>query len=181
MKSSSPIANLLVDGYNVIGTWAALKQLRDEHGYETARDQLVATLINYSALQGFKTRVVFDAYAETSPERSEPVSDELAVHYTAFGQTADSYIEKFCAQFRKQSWTIDGRLIVATSDHAQKLTVLGYGAEWMSAQKLESEVKLSMRHLQQRTSRKKPQRHYLMHAIDPKARDRLSRMRFGQP
>ena len=61
MARSEPQAFLLVDGYNVIGAWSELKQARDCEGLETARWQLVETLTNYSAFQGYATEVVFDA------------------------------------------------------------------------------------------------------------------------
>ena len=61
MPRSTPLAILLVDGYNVVGSWADLKQTRDRDGLEGARRQLIEVLTNYSAYQDFDTRIIFDA------------------------------------------------------------------------------------------------------------------------
>ncbi|HAG83482.1 MAG TPA: RNA-binding protein, partial [Cyanobacteria bacterium UBA12227] len=127
-------AVLLVDGYNVIGAWSSLKQTRDRHGLPAARQELVEVLINYSAFQGYKTEIVFDAQYQKAQTYQETLTTHLGICYTEFGQTADSYIEKFCASFRSKLSEGKQRLIVATSDRAQQLTVVGYGAEWMSSQ-----------------------------------------------
>lgn len=140
MTSQPPIPLLFVDGYNIIGAWPHLAQLRDRDSLESARYSLVEALANYSAYQGFRTRVVFDAYAQRHASGEESVTETLSIHYTDFGQTADTCIEKWCAQLRHEVRFANQRLIVATSDHAHKLTVTGYGAEWMSAQKLAAEV-----------------------------------------
>ena len=47
---------LLVDGYNIIGSWSTLKATRDRHGLEQARHELVETLINYTVHKGYKTQ-----------------------------------------------------------------------------------------------------------------------------
>lgn len=174
-------ARLLVDGYNIIGAWSSLKEVRDQAGLEPARDELIETLANYSALQGFETYLVFDAYSQATPGIQEAVTQNLAVYYTNFGQTADSYIERVCAQHRGKAVSLDKRLIVATSDRAQQLTVMGYGAEWMSARQLELEVQASIQRFRQRQKqRQKPVGRSLMHALDQKAREKLTRLRFGE-
>ena len=132
MTGSTLQAILLVDGYNVIGAWPELVDLRDAQGLNVARNQLAEILANYSAYQGFETLLVFDAYGQRQTHRSETLTQHLSIHYTSFGQTADSYIEISCAKFREDVRKFQRRLIVATSDRAQQLTVIGYGAEWMS-------------------------------------------------
>ncbi|NER81430.1 MAG: NYN domain-containing protein [Leptolyngbya sp. SIO1D8] len=179
MKSSSDLALLLVDGYNVIGAWPQLTQLRDHESLESARHHLVEALTNYSAYKGFKTRVVFDAYAQETPGLKEAVTEDVSIHYTDFGQTADTCIEKWCAQLRHQIRFSDQRLIVATSDQAQRLTVTGYGAEWMSAQRLASEVSAAVRQRQKSHRSKgfnsKAQR--LSSGLKPEVQDRLKSLR----
>ena len=97
-----------------------------------------------------KLRVVFDAQYQNTPSNREIITDFLTVHYTDFGQTADTYIEKTCASLRHQiAQSLLSRMIVATSDRAQQLTVQGYGAEWLSAHQLCGEVETTvcrMRH-----------------------------------
>lgn len=100
MPRSLPQAVLLVDGYNIIGTWSSLKKTRDGTGLEAARWQLAEALLNYSAFQGFVTQIVFDAQYQNTGSNQEIITQNLSVYYTDFGQTADTYIEKACASFR---------------------------------------------------------------------------------
>jgi predicted RNA-binding protein with PIN domain len=173
---SQPIATLYVDGYNIIGSWPELIQLRDQGDLAAARDRLMELMVNYSAYQQFQTHLVFDAYTQATPAAVEPVTQHLSLHYTDFGQTADSYIERYCARWRSQP----GRLIVATSDRAQQLTVMGYGAEWMSARQLSAEVLTTARQHRHRHHRQSAKRNRLLaHALSPEAQVRLQKMRFG--
>ena len=172
MPSLSYQALLLVDGYNVIGAWSYLKKTRDRYGLESARRELIETLINYSAMQEYETTVVFDAHYQNTPSHCENHTQYLSVHYTAFAETADTYIEKFCAAYRHQSQP--SRIIVATSDEAQRLTVLGYGAEWLSARRLAGEVDIAARQVKHK---KRPQHkskgRFLVDSLDAKAQQRL--------
>lgn len=180
MSRPSYVARLLVDGYNIIGAWPSLKKARDCNGLEIARYELIEVLTNYSAFQGFETHLVFDAYSQATPGIQETVTQHLAVYYTDFGQTADSYIERLCAQHRGRPRLLTQRLIVATSDRAQQLTVMGYGAEWMSANQLELEVQASFQRIKQRQkNQQKPVNRSLMHALDKTAQEKLTRLRFG--
>lgn len=181
MPRSIPQAVLLVDGYNVVGLWAGLRQVRDCEGLEPARRQLVEALAGYSAFQGFDTQIVFDSqYRETGSNR-EVITPNLSVRYTDFGQTADTYIEKACADFRYDLRKFQQRLIVATSDRAQQLTVVGYGAECLSAERLETEVEAIARRVQRRQkASKKPASRFLANALDPVAQQQLAKLRFGK-
>ncbi|MGB7439598.1 MAG: NYN domain-containing protein [Coleofasciculaceae cyanobacterium] len=171
---------LLVDGYNVIGSWSFLKETRDQHGLEAARQELLEALINYSAFRGYKTDVVFDAQYQNTPTYQEALTTNLSVCYTNFGQTADSFIEKFCASFPYRSSPKSKRLIVATSDRAQQLTVVGYGAEWMSAQQLASDVKFTaQRTRRQHRPQKQSSSRFLFNSLDANAQQRLAQWRKG--
>lgn len=171
---------LLVDGYNVIGAWSYLKRIRDRDGLELARRELVEALINYTAIEGYHTQVVFDAHYQKTPAYSEPYTSSLLVHYTAHAQTADTYIEKFCATFRHQLDSDYSRLIVATSDGAQKLTVLGYGAQWISAQRLAGEIEITSNKVKiNKRSHKTNSGRFLINSLDAKAQQRLQEWRKG--
>lgn len=173
-------ATLLVDGYNIIGAWPRLQQVRDFASLEEARRALVEDLTSYSAFQGYATQVVFDSQYQTNGGAREEITDYLSVHYTDFGQTADTYIERFCALFQRQVQVRSHRLIVATSDRAQQLTVIGYGAEWMSAQQLHHDLDATTRSVRSRQkSRQSTRRSLLAHGLDPAAQARLHQLRFG--
>jgi uncharacterized protein len=180
MTSQNSQALLLVDGYNIIGAWSSLKRTIASHGLEFARRELIESLINYSAVKGLETQVVFDAQYQDSPLSIEKHTSNLSVHYTAFAQTADSYIERICAShFRRYSQRYS-RLIVATSDRDQRLTAIGYGAEWMSAQVLASDVESASQSFRpKKQSSKRSPRNSLFHRLDPKAQKQLQDWRRG--
>ncbi|KAM3108871.1 NYN domain-containing protein [Phormidesmis sp. 146-33] len=181
MPRSTPQAMLLVDGYNIVGAWHDLKQVRDREGLEEARRKLVEALMGYSAFQGFDTQVVFDAQYRDSPSNREVITEHLCVHYTDLGQTADTYIERTCANFRHDIRKFKQRLIVATSDRAQQLTVVGYGAEWMSAQQLANEVDhIARRVKRKQKDSKKSSGRFLFNSLDPIAQQRLANLRHGK-
>ena len=183
MSLSSYQAILLVDGYNIIGDWSELKKSRDRHGLEAARHELIECLINFSAATAYRTKLVFDAHYQDTPRSSEIHTDALSVHYTAFAETADTYIEKFCATFQRKKYRVESdRLIVATSDRAQQLTVVGYGAEWLSAPMLARKVKQEVQKTKSKTkkqTKKKTSGRFLFNALDPIAQQRLRQMQRG--
>ena len=178
---SSYQAILLVDGYNIIGDWSDLKKSRDHHGLEAARRELIECLINYTAAVAYRTKIIFDAHYQDTPRSTEGYTAALSVHYTAFAETADTYIEKFCATFNRKKYQQEStRLIVATSDRAQQLTVVGYGAEWRSAQMLAGEVEQAARNTRvKRQTKKKPAASFLFNTLDPAAQKRLRQMQRG--
>ncbi|WP_071518848.1 NYN domain-containing protein [Geitlerinema sp. PCC 9228] len=171
---------LLVDGYNIVGSWAHLIKIRDRDGLEAARDQLTEALVNYSACQKWETRLVFDAQFRGEPSSVEAVTRYVSIYYTESGQTADDYIEKVCAELAQRPQYRKLRAIVATSDRAQQLTVMGYGAEWMSAKQLELDIDRMARSVRrnQRTP-KRSQGRFLVRSLDPDAQERLDKLRFG--
>ncbi len=170
---SSPL--LLVDGYNIIGAWPSLTKVRDSDGFELARRELIEILLNYTAHKGYSTRIVFDAHFQKQPASCEQHTPYLAVHYTDWMQDADTYIEKFCATWSRQIAPTCQRVMVATSDYAQRLTVQGYGAEWISAQQLATEVQLSYQTLRRKQpASPKGRRQLLFNRLNPRTQQQLT-------
>lgn len=179
MGARESTARLLVDGYNIIGAWPSLKQVIQQSGFEDARRELIEVLTNYSACKSYDTYLVFDAHSVRNPASQEFVTENLSVCYTDFGQTADSYIEKICSRLMNGSRR-NNRIVVATSDRAHQLTVVGYGAEWMSANQLASDVQLT--HRQSRRRAPKTNRlasRSLLQGLDREAQEKLNKLRFG--
>ncbi|WP_338430995.1 NYN domain-containing protein [Synechococcus elongatus] len=172
-------ALLLVDGYNVIGAWQRLQRLRDRHGLEAARTELIELLSNYSAYQGYATNLVFDAQYRATPGQQEQVTEQLVVSYTDPEQTADTYIEMTCANHRDELRASRRRVIVATSDRAQQLTVIGFGAEWMSTHRLAQDVETSIQKVKQWQieQRRKHQPKTLGSRLDDRIRRQLEHWR----
>ena len=181
MSRSKLAAVLLVDGYNAIGTWSDLVVVRDRAGLEAARQALSEALIDYSAFQGFETKVVFDAHYQNAPGSCEPLTPNLSICFTHFGQTADTYIEKACARWRYNAQRFQQRLIVATSDRAQQLTAIGYGAECMTAHHLEDEVKATARQIQRKQQSHRPNKgRFLGNLLDTQVAEQLAKLRMGR-
>jgi predicted RNA-binding protein with PIN domain len=175
MNKPTYSALLLVDGYNIIGSWTSLKLTRDRDGLETARQELVERLLNYTTHQGYKTQIVFDSQHQNTASTEELYGPFLSVYFTAWTQTADTYIEKFCAAFSRKQNRASPRLIVATSDRDQQLTVVGYGAECMSAQLLAQNVEQSIQDLKrQQRSRSTQSSRFLFPPLDSKAQEKLA-------
>jgi uncharacterized protein len=191
MPPSRKQAVLLVDGYNVIGAWTELHDSRTDRNplnsgsradLEAARSKLIEALINYSAFEDYQTKVVFDAYSRDAPAYCEVITPNLSIHYSDFLETADTYIEKFCAAFRHDLQYSASRLIVATSDRAQQLTAIGFGAEWISSLQLISDVDFSAKRSKRRhRPQKQSSGRFLFNSLDPKAQARLSALRHGLP
>ncbi|MEL7070442.1 MAG: NYN domain-containing protein [Cyanobacteria bacterium J06581_3] len=180
MASKPSQAILLVDGYNIVGAWANLIEINHTKGLDAAREALIGALANYSAYQEYETWAVFDAYEQRTPATAEKITNHLSVHYTGFGQTADSYIERACAKFRNDARKFTLRLIVATSDNVHRQTVVGYGAEAISALQLQNEVISASRQVQRRQKAKKKRSGRVFANLNPDVQARLTRMRFGQ-
>jgi uncharacterized protein len=185
---------LLVDGYNVIGAWKDLypkeeTPLQQTSGVEleAARAKLIEQLINFSAFEGYTTIVVFDAHSRDTPAVTEVLTPNLSVYYTEYKETADTYIEKFCAG-HKNDVRLKTRILVATSDRAQQLTVGGYGAEWLSALQLVNNIESSSRKSRDAAYGKSHRKQkgagssrFLFNSLDAESQARLSAMLHGKP
>jgi predicted RNA-binding protein with PIN domain len=180
MDAYSSQALLLVDGYNIIGAWQSLKKIRDNDGLEFARHALVETLVNYTSYKGLEAKVVFDSHYQNTPSYEEKHTAKLWIHYTAYAETADTYIERFCASFPRRNPPPHSRLIVATSDQAQRHTVVGYGAEWLSAQKFAKEVDTT-KNIRKKSYRPQQNSHkrFLVNSLDSKTQQTLAQWRKG--
>lgn len=179
MAGPSSQAILLVDGYNIIGAWSDLSKLKETQGYDAARVKLIAELANYSAFQGFETWAVFDAYEQRTPASQETITEHLSVHYTGYGQTADTYIERACSNFRNDARKFTKRLIVATSDNVHRQTVVGYGAEGLSALQLKNEVININKRVQQRQKSKAKRSGRVFANLKPDVQAKLTKLRMG--
>lgn len=178
MPRKKPPSLLLVDGYNIIGSWADLIQLKDAVSLEAARRQLIEDLLGFSASRNYRTEVVFDAHYQRRPAARETLTSYFTVAYTDYLQTADTYIEARCARLRPEMHR--QHVIVATSDRSHQQTVLGFGASWLSAQQLQTEVTLAATQMQRQRQKSAPSSgRFLFKRLDPSAQKKLSDMRLG--
>ena len=91
---------LIVDGYNIIGAWPELQELK-ENNLEHARARLIEILAVHAALSKRKVIVVFDAYQVKKNNGSQEIIQGIEVIYTKENVTADMAIERLTAQIPK--------------------------------------------------------------------------------
>lgn len=116
----------LVDGYSMVFQWPELVAAR-RRGIGAARDELIRLLTAFHDGKGGGLTVVFDG--RSLPPSGEAVPTGVRVIYTKGGRTADAEIEGIvggCAE--------PGRLLVATDDQAERMTVEALGARTISAE-----------------------------------------------
>jgi len=126
---------LIIDGYNVIGSWPNLKPLA-KNALGDARHKLVEILLEYQAFTDLHIIIVFDAYRSKGKKKVEHRSG-IEIRYTDYGQTADSLIESLVSTLSQQNRNKVG---VVTSDWAQQQIVLGKGARRWSSREFYLEV-----------------------------------------
>jgi uncharacterized protein len=169
---------MLVDAYNIIGAWGKLKKWAEVGNFEAARSELTEIMASYSSYHGYQATLVFDAYNLPTPAVTEKITKNLKLHFTGHKQTADTYIEKCCAEVHRHPLRHLKRIIVVTSDRLQQLTATGFGAEWMSALTLEQEVELTFKsvHHRQKPSTQSVKR-LLESSLDERTREKLKKLR----
>lgn len=125
---------LLVDGYNVIFAWDALRRLTDG-SLDAARRRLMDILCNYAGYKRCVPILVFDAYKVRGGAREVEKYHNLYVVYTREAETADMYIERATHELAREH-----RTRVVSSDGAEQIIVMGHGALRVSARAFEEEV-----------------------------------------
>lgn len=170
---------LLVNGYSIISVWPDLKKTRDAGKLDLSRLELIEVLVTYSSFHGYETQIIFDAQDKDESKTTKVITELLSVHYTEFGESADSHIEKICQSLQPElSEGLISRLIVVTSDKEQQLLVQKYDAEWISTQQLHGEVESTICRIRHRyQSRKQPNSRFLAYKIDEKSRQKLAHLR----
>lgn len=121
---------LLVDGYNIIGAWPELQQLKNKD-LAAARDRLIERMAEYQAYSGYRVIVVFDAHFVKGTEKKYR-NYKVEVIFTRNNETADERIEKLAIQLNNRKTQIH----VATSDFTEQWAIFGQGALRKSAREL---------------------------------------------
>ncbi|MBM7588324.1 putative RNA-binding protein with PIN domain [Bacillus pakistanensis] len=125
---------LLVDGYNIIGAWPELNELKTKD-LSASRDRLVERMAEYQGYTGYKVIVVFDAYYVQGISRKYN-NYKVEVIFTRENETADERIEKLAIELNN----IKTQIYVATSDFTEQWAIFGQGALRKSARELLNEV-----------------------------------------
>ena len=158
---------LIVDGYNIIGAWPDLQELK-ENNLEHARVRLIEILAVHAALSKRKVIVVFDAYQVKKNNGSQEIIQGIEVIYTKENVTADMAIERLTAQIPKHE-----KVYVATSDRLQQETIWGKGAFRISAMELKREIDMTTQEHKPHYEPKAYVSNRLEDRIDPEVRRKL--------
>lgn len=121
---------LLVDGYNIIGAWPELRELKNKD-LAAARDRLIERMAEYQAYSGYRVIVVFDAHFVKGIEKKYK-NYKVEVLFTRNNETADERIEKLAIALNNRKTQIH----VATSDFTEQWAIFGQGALRKSAREL---------------------------------------------
>jgi predicted RNA-binding protein with PIN domain len=130
---------LIIDGYNIINSWADMFNL-NILSMEEARKKLLDMLSDYQGYSGCRLVVVFDAYKVKDGLGSLGIYDNIKVIFTKENQTADNFIERYVKNYGA------GKVIrVATGDYLEQKTILQKGGFRMTPAELKAEVNKSKR------------------------------------
>jgi len=172
------VERLIVDGYNIIFAWPDLAAVKDVI-LQDAREMLIATLADYAAMTRQKVTVVFDSHRRPDAEASEQTISGVEVVYSRRKTSADHVIERLLFEARASD-----EVTVATSDALQRDLALGRKIKTVSALTLKGQVDavLAQRNQQIGDTRARSDiARRLEDRLDPKTRERLDRLRRGEP
>lgn len=125
---------LYVDGYNIINSWANLKELSKE-SLEEARELLISEMAEYSALSDEEVVLVFDAYRSDAVKETIEEKLGITIVYTKKFQTADTYIEKEMDKLARRH-----NVRVATNDAQVQSLAFERGASRITALELYNDL-----------------------------------------
>jgi len=153
---------LIVDGYNIIGDWPNLREIKDRGELEEARDSLLNWLIEYKVYTGREVYVVFDAH-QVPGLGKQYRKKSIIIYYTKENETADELIERLVSKLKSRK----RRIYVATSDYTEQNVIFAQGALRISARELEIEKKITRKSIEsQVSSSKKEMRSNIMSSLD---------------
>jgi predicted RNA-binding protein with PIN domain len=164
---------VILDGYNVIGAWPELRQLKDV-SLEEARLSLISAAAEYQAITGNKVILVFDAYR--SPGRPTPREDRqnrVQVVFSDEEQTADEWIERLVAKYQNKRRNI----FVATSDQTEQTVIFGYGAYRIPVREFIAKVKEARINISQEITSRSEQKTTFHDRLSPDQRRLLEKWR----
>ncbi len=133
---------LLVDGYNMIGSWPELSELANI-GMQEARDRLLERLADFQAFSGWKVIAVFDAYQVPGLGKAFKQRN-VQIYFTKEKETADECIERLVGELSRRR----RQIYVATSDMIEQHVIFGQGALRLSARELLTMLEQNERELQ---------------------------------
>lgn len=160
---------VFIDGYNVINSWAELKEL----DLGSARDKLIEYMISYASFYDAEVTVVFDAHRVSGNSQHIEKRTSVEVVYTKDKETADDYIERSVDQVGRKV-----EVLVVTSDNLEQQIIFGRGAQRMSSLEFRVSFKEAEKSISDKT-RKLSDTHSmkLFDHMDEESREKLEKLR----
>lgn len=137
-----------IDGYNVINKWNELKTL-SKTSLESARENLIEDMAEYSVLSGEELIIVFDAYNLDRLKETTIEKYKLKIVFTKRFQTADTYIERELTKIARRH-----NVKVVTDDGAVQNLATSKGASRCTALELRADLKNLRNKIKQRKKSK---------------------------
>ena len=122
--------HLLIDGYNILHTWPALKDFLPGN-IDIARDRLGDAVRIIHDYDGIRTTLIFDGRSREIEVVRPSNESTFSFLYTPSGETADKIIEQLVAKANKPQG-----IFVATRDNMIRETVRALGAQTLSPEAL---------------------------------------------
>ncbi|PGT81277.1 NYN domain-containing protein [Bacillus sp. AFS040349] len=164
---------LLVDGYNIIGAWPELQNLK-KNDLAGARDLLIEKMAEYQAYTGYRVIIVFDAHMVKGIEKKQK-NYRVEVIFTRENETADERIEKLAISLSN----IKTQVHVATSDFTEQWAIFGQGALRKSARELLNEMTSIEGRIKQKVKKIEDKRPSSKIAIPEDVLEKLEKWRRG--
>lgn len=165
---------VLVDGYNIIGAWKELQQLKKE-SLVNARDRLIELLADYQAYSGVKVIVVFDAYLVPG-NATKLTKHYVDVIFTKSKETADASIERLSMELMNRRT----KVYVATSDMTEQNVIFGNGALRKSAREFEIDVQVAQKNISLKVQETIQQNSGVKINVSEEVAEKLEQMRRGK-
>jgi uncharacterized protein len=162
---------LIVDGYNVIGAWPELQELKKKD-LSAARDRLIEKMAEYQGYSGYRVIVVFDAqYVKGTQKKYK--NSKVEVIFTKANETADERIEKLAISLSN----IKTQIHVATSDYTEQWAIFGQGALRKSSRELLNEMNIIESNIEKKVKKIQEKQPFSKIALKPEVAEIFEKWR----
>ena len=160
---------LIIDGYNIIGVWEDLQEMRDRD-MGSAREQLISIMAGYLGWAWDRVIIVFDGRSYAWEH-----IDGVEVVFTGSRETADTLIERLSAGL-----SVSCNVEVATSDFAEFQAASNVGARVYSAASLKEQLVEKRQSYRRLSGPKKKKGLMLNDVLNKSVLDSLNKLRRPQ-
>ena len=136
------LVRILVDGYGLLDQWPELAPGRPRRS-ESAREDLIHTLIQYHDAEGIPITVVFDETDGTDMNVDLDSKAEIEVLFTRPGQSVRQMLQRLLAKARPQ-----GNHLIVTDDFAESENAPDHGSPTSTCEDFMHKVKNSLADLE---------------------------------